>query len=259
MRVKDLIEPEIAALGFTTRWVPMDRVDGRAGNLVAEHPCALGKGKCGKRILLIGHMDTVFEPSSTFQSYSIVPGTEGRVATGPGVADMKGGLVILISALKAMKVAGVLDKAEITIVLSGDEERHGIPVSVSRKDMIDAAKHSDVALEFENASRDSGVDGKDAVRIGRRSAGSWRLEATGKTGHSSGVFGETLGYGAVYELVRILDAFRRELPEPGLTYNVGLMLGGATVEQNANRTAAMLPAKQTWCHRRRWLWATCAA
>jgi glutamate carboxypeptidase len=236
VRVKDVIEPQIAALGFTARWVPMEQLDGRAGDLVAEHPCALGKGKCGKRILLIGHMDTVFEPSSTFQTYAIVPGTDGRVATGPGVADMKGGLVVMLSSLKAMKAAGVLDKAEITIVLSGDEERHGSPVSVSRRDMIDAAKHSDVALEFENASRDAGVDGRDAVRIGRRSAGSWRLETTGRTGHSSGVFGESMGYGAVYELVRILDAFRRELPEPGLTYNVGLMLGGATVEQNATKT-----------------------
>jgi glutamate carboxypeptidase len=236
VRVKDVIEPQIAALGFTTRWVPMEALDKRAGDLVAEHPCPAGAGKCGKRILLIGHMDTVFEPNSTFQTYSIVPGTNGRVATGPGVADMKGGLVIMLSALKAMKTAGVLDKSDITIVLSGDEERHGTPVSVSRKDMIDAAQHSDLALEFENASRDTGVDGQDAVRIGRRSAGSWRLEATGKTGHSSGVFGESMGYGAVYELVRILDAFRRELPEPGLTYNVGLMLGGATVEQNANHT-----------------------
>jgi glutamate carboxypeptidase len=214
----------------------MSQIDGRAGDLVAEHPCALGRGKCGKRALLIGHMDTVFEPASTFQAYSVVPGTNGRVATGPGVADMKGGLVVMLAALRAMKASGALDKAEITIVLSGDEERHGTPTSVSRKDMIDAAKHSDLALEFENATREGGLDGKDAVRIGRRSAGSWRLETTGKTGHSSGIFNETMGYGAIYELTRILDAFRRELPEPGLTYNVGLILGGATLEQNANKT-----------------------
>jgi glutamate carboxypeptidase len=243
VRVKDVLEPEIAALGFRTRWNPMESVDGRAGDLVAEHPCALGKGKCGKRILLIGHMDTVFEPSSTFQRYEIVPGTNGRVATGPGTVDMKGGLVVMLSALRAMKAAGVLDKSEITIVLSGDEERHGTPVSVSRKDMIDAAKHSDLALEFENATRAGGLDGKDAVRIGRRSSESWRLETTGKTGHSSGVFGETMGDGAVYEMARILDEFRRELTEPGLTYNVGLMLCGATVEQNADRTGGTATGK----------------
>ncbi|QMV19540.1 M20/M25/M40 family metallo-hydrolase [Granulicella sp. 5B5] len=241
VKVKDVIEPRLVGLGFTTHWNSMEPLDGRAGDLVAEHPCAMGAGKCGKRILLIGHMDTVFEPTSTFQKYEIVPGTNGRVATGPGAADMKGGLVIMLSALRAMKVVGVLDKSEITIVLSGDEENHGRPTSVSRKDMIDAAKHSDLALEFENASRDAGsggtgVDGQDAVRIGRRSSTSWRLETTGRTGHSSQVFGEEMGYGAVYELVRILDQFRTELPEPGLTYNVGLVLGGATVQQNANKT-----------------------
>jgi glutamate carboxypeptidase len=236
VQVKDVLEPQIAALGFTTHWNDLSHVDGRAGDLVAEHPCPLGKGKCGQRALLIGHMDTVFEPASSFQTYSIVPGRDGRVATGPGTADMKGGLVVMLAALRAMKASGALDKAEITIVLSGDEERHGTPTSVSRKDMIDAAHHADFALEFENATREGGLNGKDAVRIGRRSAGSWRLETTGKTGHSSGIFNESMGYGAIYELARILDQFRRELPEPGLTYNVGLVLGGATLEQNANKT-----------------------
>jgi glutamate carboxypeptidase len=225
--VKDVVMPQIEALGFRVRWVPMEAFDKRAGDLVAEHPCVAGTGKCGKRILLIGHMDTVFEPTSSFQSYSIVPGTEGRIATGPGVNDMKGGLVVLLSALKAMRAAGVLDKAEITIVLSGDEERHGDPASISRKDMVDAAKHSDLALEFENSSI---IDGKDMVRISRRSALSWKLETTGRTGHSSQIFREPMGYGAVYELTRILDQFRTQLREKGLTFNVGLVLGGATAK-----------------------------
>ena len=243
IKVKDVIEPELAALGFKTKWVPMDQLTGRAGDLVAEHPCSLGTGKCGKKLLLIGHMDTVFEPSSTFQKYSIVPGTNGRVATGPGTADMKGGLVVMLSALKAMKAAGVLDTAEISIVLSGDEERHGDPVSLARRDMIAAGKRSDFALEFENASRDGGVDGHDAVRIGRRSSFTWKLETTGKSGHSSGVFGKAMGYGAIYEMVRILDQFRTELTEPGLTYNVGLLLGGATAQRNADETGGEATGK----------------
>ena len=243
IKVKDVIEPQLAALGFKTKWVPMDQLTGRAGDLIAEHPCSLGSGKCGKRILLIGHMDTVFEPSSTFQKYEIVPGTGGRVATGPGIGDMKGGLVVMLSSLQAMKAAAVLDTTEITIVLSGDEERHGTPTSVARRDMIDAAKHSDLALEFENASRNGGVDGRDAVRIGRRSAISWKLEVTGKSGHSSAVFGKSLGYGAIYELARILDQFRAELAEPGLTYNVGLVLGGATAERNADDTGGTATGK----------------
>jgi glutamate carboxypeptidase len=231
--VKDVIAPQLEALGFKVQWMPMESLDGRAGDLVAEHVCAAGTGKCGKRILLIGHMDTVFELSSSFQKFSIVPGTNGNVATGPGVNDMKGGLVVMLTALKAMKAAGVLENAEIRIVLSGDEERHGNPVSVSRKDMIDAAKRSDVALEFEAGGI---VNDKEVQSISRRSAGSWRVETSGRTGHSSQVFSERMGDGAVYELVRILDEFRRELKEPGLTYNVGLVLGGATATMNANGT-----------------------
>jgi glutamate carboxypeptidase len=231
--VKDVVAPQIEALGFKVQWMPMESLDGRAGDLVAEHVCAAGAGKCGKRLLLIGHLDTVFELSSSFQKYSIVPGTNGNVATGPGVNDMKGGLVVMLAALQAMKTAGALNNAEIRIVLSGDEERHGTPVSVSRKDMIDAAKKSDVALEFEAGGI---VDGKEVQSISRRSAGTWRVETTGRAGHSSQVFSERMGDGAIYELARILDAFRKELKEPGLTYNVGLVLGGATATMNANGT-----------------------
>jgi glutamate carboxypeptidase len=238
--VKDVVAPQIEALGFKVQWMPTESLDGRAGDLVAEHVCAAGSGKCGKRLLLIGHLDTVFEPSSSFQKYSIVPGTNGNVATGPGVNDMKGGLVVMLTALKAMKAAGTLDNAEIRIVLSGDEERHGEPVSVSRKDMIDAAKRSDVALEFEPGGM---VNGKEVQSISRRSSTTWRLETSGRSGHSSQVFSERMGEGAVYELARILDAFRKELREPGLTYNVGLVLGGATATMNANGTGGEATGK----------------
>jgi len=148
--------------------------------------------------------------------------------------------VVMLTSLQAMKAAGVLENAEIRIVLSGDEEHHGVPVSLSRKDMIDAAKRSDVALEFESGGM---VSGKEVQSISRRSAGGWRLETSGKTGHSSQVFGERMGDGAVYELARILDAFRKELREPGLTYNVGLVLGGATAAMNANGTGGEATGK----------------
>jgi glutamate carboxypeptidase len=146
----------------------------------------------------------------------------------------------MLTALKAMKAAGTLDNAEIRIVLSGDEEKHGTPASVSRKDMIDAAKRSDVALEFEAGGM---VNGKDVQSISRRGAGDWRLETSGRTGHSSQVFSERMGDGAVYELARILDEFRKELREPGLTYNVGLVLGGATATMNASGTGGEATGK----------------
>jgi len=212
---------ELSGLGFEVQWIPMDEVE-RAGVLVAEHKCPAGAEKCGKRMLLIGHMDTVFEKTSPFQTWTV----NGNIATGPGTNDMKGGLVDMLYALKAMQAAGVLKDAEIAVVLSGDEEAHGEPASISRRDMIAAARHSDVALEFEGTPR---VDGVFYGSVSRRSSITWHLKTTGETGHSSGIFNERMGYGAIYELARILDDFRTQLPEPYLTYNVGMMLGGSSV------------------------------
>ena len=227
--MKDVVAPEIEALGFKVQWMPMQSLDGRAGDLVAEHPCPAGTRKCGKRLLLIGHMDTVFEPSSSFQRYSIVPGTNGNVATGPGVIDMKGGLVVMLTALKAMKAAGTLDNAEIRIVLSGDEERHGEPTSVSEEghDRCGEAERCGAGVREHLADRWEGHGADCAAELDY-----WELETSGRSGHSSQIFRETMGYGAIYELARILDAFRKELPEPGLTFNVGLVLGGATAKMN---------------------------
>jgi glutamate carboxypeptidase len=238
--VKNLIQPRLEALGFKITWVPMQALTNRAGDLVAEHACPSGEGKCGKRFLLIGHMDTVFEPSSTFQKYAIVPNTDNRGATGPGVDDMKGGLVIMLTALDAMKAAGALDQTEIRIVLSGDEERTGTPIEIARRDMIAAAKQSDVALEFEPSVL---IQNQDSVSIGRRSSTTWHIEAKGLSGHSSQIFGDHLGYGAIYEIARILDAFRKELPEEGLTFSPGLILGGATEQINADSTGGSATGK----------------
>jgi len=211
---------QLTDLGFKVQWIDMDAVK-RAGVLVAEHPCP-EPGKCGKRMLLIGHMDTVFEKDSPFQKYTV----NGHIATGPGTNDMKGGLVDMLYALKALQAAGVLKQMEITAVLSGDEEEHGEPVSISRRDMIAAAHHSDVALEFEGTPR---LDGVFYGSVSRRSSITWHLKTTGETGHSSAIFSPGKGYGAIYELTRILDTFRTELPEPYLTFNVGMVLGGTSI------------------------------
>ena len=218
--VADIMKSELSDLDFHVQWIPMEEVQ-RAGVLVAEHPCP-ESGKCGKRMLLIGHMDTVFEKTSPFQTYTV----KDHIGTGPGVNDMKGGLVIMLFALKAMKAAGVLNHAEITIVLSGDEEDHGEPSTISRRDMIAAAHHSDVALEFEGTPRTNGIF---YGSVSRRSSITWHINATGETGHSSGIFSDHMGFGAIYELTRILDAFRTELPEPSLTFNIGMVAGGTAV------------------------------
>ena len=221
-RIGEIMRSQLEPLGFDVRWVPMTAVN-RAGHLVAEHK---GTGR-GKRMLLIGHMDTVFEKDSPFQKYE----RHGDKAVGPGVNDMKDGLAIMVSALRAMKTAGTLKDATVTIVLSGDEENAGQPQSISRADMIKAATRSDVALEFESLTQE---DGHDMGSIARRSSTSWTLRTSAKSGHSSGVFSAEAGFGANYELTRVLDAFRQTLREPNATYNVGLMLGGATAEWSAN-------------------------
>jgi glutamate carboxypeptidase len=222
--VAKIMEAQFTSLGFHVDWVPMDSIQ-RAGDLVATHPCPQ-PGQCGKRMLLIGHMDTVFEKTSPFQKYSV----QGNIATGPGTSDMKGGLVDMLSALRALQAARALEHAEITVVLSGDEEDHGEPTNVSRRDMIAAAHHSDVALEFEGTPRSNGIF---YGSVSRRSSITWHLKTTGQTGHSSGIFNQQMGDGAIYELVRILDTFRTQMPEPYLTYNVGMILGGSSLTVNA--------------------------
>lgn len=229
--VGKMVAAELEPLGFDVRWVDMTEA-GRSGHLIAEHK---GSGQ-GRRMLLIAHLDTVFEPDSPFQTFV----RKGDIAEGPGVGDIKGGVVIIVTALRAMKAAGTLDDADITIVMTGDEEKPGHPLSLVRRDLIAAGKAADVALDFEGLSRSGG---KDVGSIARRSSTSWTLTATGRSGHSSGVFSEGAGYGAIYELARILDAFREELPEPNLTYNVGLVLGGADASVNDGGTGGSATGK----------------
>ncbi|WP_293466560.1 M20/M25/M40 family metallo-hydrolase [Phenylobacterium sp.] len=230
-QVGRMLRPEFEQLGFEVRWVPMAKV-GRAGHLIATHK---GNGR-GKRILLIGHLDTVFEPDSPFQGWK----RDGDIVEGPGVGDMKGGDVVMVAALRAMHAAGALKDADITVVLTGDEEKPGAPLAEARADLIAAGRASDVALDFEGLSR---VDGRDVGSIARRSSTSWTIRATAKSGHSSGVCKPNAGCGAIYELARIVDEFRRELPEPNLTYNVGVILGGAQAALNAGDTGGEASGK----------------
>lgn len=209
----EIMRHELEPLGFRVRWVDM-AATGRAGHLVAIHS---GDGR-GQRVLLIGHLDTVFEPTSAFQQYR----RTGDRATGPGVIDDKGGLVVIVGALRAMKAAGTLSHADIAIVLTGDEERPGQPTALARADLIAAGRRADAALEYEPIASEGG---RDFGTVARRSGSAWELRTTGHSGHSSGVFGG-VGYGAIYEMARILDTFRATLIEPHATFNVGLVAGG---------------------------------
>jgi glutamate carboxypeptidase len=215
-RVGALFARELRALGFTTRWVPLPPRMKRAGHLVAER-----RGARGKRILLIGHLDTVL-PGGRWR-------VEGGVARGSGVVDMKGGDVVALAALRALHRAGVLDGAQIIVVFTGDEEEPGRPTEESRAALVEAARRSDVALAFEPAIRNTAT-------VARRGTSVWKLEVRAATGHSSGIFGDALGSGAIFEAARILSRFHDELREPYLTYSPGLILGGSQLEHDAPRS-----------------------
>ncbi|HTF17975.1 MAG TPA: M20/M25/M40 family metallo-hydrolase [Chryseolinea sp.] len=221
-KVGQLYKPKLEALGFTTRWVD-GKAFGRAGHLVAEH---VGS-QSGKKILLIGHLDTVFEPDSPFQKFSMI---NDSTAQGPGAGDMKGGNVIMIQSLQALAKAGLLKDMNIVVVMSGDEESSGRPLALARHDLIEAAKWADVAIGFEDG------DGLfEHANISRRSASHWELRVTGVPAHSSQVFTKDIGAGAIYEASRILYQFYDALStEQDLTFNPGVILGGTAVEYDDN-------------------------
>src|SRR3989442_13958747 len=127
-------------------------------------------------------------------------------------------------ALRALAKLHALDNTSITVVFTGDEEKPGSPLEVTRAELVSAAKRSDLALGFEGIVKDK--QGKDTATIGRRAASGWMLTVAGKPGHSSGVFGESSGFGAIYEGARILNAFREQVAEPDLTFNPGAVVGG---------------------------------
>lgn len=210
---------EFDAIGFKTKWLEMPPEMKRAGHLLAEH-----SGTKGKRLLLLGHIDTVLF-GEKFRR-------EGSKAYGTGGADMKGGDVVLLYALKALHDAGALNDRQITVMLTGDEESPGHPHKNSRGAMVAAAKHSDIALSFE------GARGSNAT-VGRRGASFWKLEVTGATGHSSQIFKEQMGSGAIFEAARILNQFYEQLhAEKDMTFNPAVIVGGTDVELNGpNGTA----------------------
>ena len=213
-QVADVFDQELKALGFETRWHDLSAVD-RAGHLFADNG---GPGVCQ---LLIGHLDTVFEASSPFQNFQ----RQGDTATGPGVSDMKGGDVVILFALKALKAAGVLDEGRYVVALIGDEEKSGSPKSISRKHLIDAAKSCDVGLGFEYATS------LNAATVARRGSSGWRLTVTGERAHSSMIFSEAVGSGAIFEAARILTRFHEQLTgEQYLTFNPGMIAGGTEVD-----------------------------
>lgn len=224
--VGEILDGELAALGFRTRWIDFPPSVNRAGHLYAERT-----GRRGRRLLLIGHLDTVFEADDAFQTFE----RRGSVGIGPGTDDMKGGDVTMVLALQALASVGALDDTTIRVVVTGDEERPGEPLELVRRDLIAAARESDVALGFEGGVRDAQGDWGT---IARRSASGWTLIVRGQQAHSSQIFADGVGAGAIFEASRILNDFYEEVRgEEYLTFNAGLIVGGTDVTYDEDAAA----------------------
>jgi glutamate carboxypeptidase len=229
-QVGQVFEREFSGMGFDTRWVEGAAFN-RAGHLLASY------GNSGPKVLMIGHLDTVFAEDSPFQRYEPL---EGNRVRGPGITDMKGGDVVIVSALKALQAAGVLDQLSVRVVLMGDEENRGEPYDIATAVLVEAAEWADVAIGFED-----GDGNPETIVVARRGSTSWQLTVSGTPSHSSQIFQPEVGYGAIYEAARILDGFRTALSsEPNLTFNPGVIVGGTDTALDADTSAGTAFGKE---------------
>ena len=188
-KVGAVLMQKFTDLGMKTEWLPGSEFN-RSGHLVAKT-----EGGKGKKILMIGHLDTVFELDSPNQEWIRI---DENIVKGPGIGDMKGGDVIILQTLTALNVQGLLKEMNIWVIMTGDEELSGRPLTKSKAALVEGAKWADIALGYENGDGDPGT-----VNVARRSSSGWTLTVTGKAAHSSQVFKPEVGAGAIYEASRI--------------------------------------------------------
>lgn len=213
---RQLLGRELRQLGFATQEYPSEPVpilNCNGGEMTfANHLVATRRGGKPKRIFLSGHMDTVFGPTDTFQSLRV---DRQGVLRGPGVADMKGGIVVMLYALKALHAHGRLDNANITVLLNSDEEIGSLG---SRPLLERLARQHDVGLVFESSEN-------NLLARARKGLGQARLKVTGRESHAGGAHeqGVSANLALAHKVVAIeeLTDYRR-----GVTVNVGVMSGG---------------------------------
>jgi glutamate carboxypeptidase len=180
------------------------------GDHLVWHTPAFARG--GKeRVLLIGHHDTVFPPGS-FERWEV----DGDILRGPGVLDMKGGLVTVWAALGALSEVGALAEVPVALVSVGDEE---IGSPESQPMLRDLAANVGAALVFE-AGR-----AEDRIITRRKGTGGMRIAARGRAAHAGNYHAE--GRNAIWAIARFIDAAQRLTDyDRGVTVNVGTVAGG---------------------------------
>jgi glutamate carboxypeptidase len=212
----EIFSTELRGLGFNVDALPgglieMPSCPGTNYDIdLADHVLASKPGN-GTRLLLMGHLDTVFRFDSPFQSYR----QDGDRVFGPGVADMKGGLVVMLYALKALHAQGLLQDMDISVLLNSDEEMGSLS---SRQYVEEQAREHDFGLVYES----SGMN--NLVRQ-RKGLGQARFVVNGRASHAGGAHEQ--GRSAIKELAyKIVEIENLTDYETGVTVNVGIVSGG---------------------------------
>ncbi len=214
--LRNLLETELQSLGFATESRPGGEIEmlscTKNTMRFAPHLLARRTGVQPTNILLNGHLDTVFPKHDDFQSMII---EEDGTLKGPGVLDMKGGIIVMTYALKALHQFGLLQAATITIFLNTDEE---IGSFGSRPILEELAQHHDLGLIFEGS--------KDHKLVRQRKGlGQGRIKVTGREAHAGAAHAE--GVSAILELAHKVVALEALTNYDALrTVNVGTMQGG---------------------------------
>lgn len=216
-----ILRAQLKKLGFTVEVRPGIKLDqpgtGDAvtGPILIARRAAKYQDEGARRLLLSGHMDTVFETSSSFQKYKQDKETP-YLATGPGVIDMKGGMVVMMYALEALNNENLLDRANWVVVLNSDEEVGSLG---SRAVIEGEARNADYGFVFEGGRKGGAMVGS------RRGLGQFHLSVEGVAAHAGSSHSE--GRSAVRELAKkILEVEALTNYKKGLTLNTGTFQGG---------------------------------
>ena len=212
---RDLLQSELKALGFKTKRHPSDSLQTLSCSggqvFIADHLVARHKGP-GQKILLNGHMDTVFSATDEFQGMQVL--ADGTIK-GPGVADMKGGLVVMLNALRALQANGQMKDANFTVLLNSDEEIGSLG---SRKLIEKLAREHDIGVVFEGSYQNE-------LTLARKGLGQVRLKITGRESHAGAAHED--GVSASLELAhKIIELEKLTDYESQSTVNVGVISGG---------------------------------
>jgi len=215
----------LAALGADVRWIPGDprpewlwRPAGRDvadGGPPATAVATRGVGASSPRIMLAGHVDTVHDPHGDFQELSVAP--DRRTATGPGAADMKGGILLAISALECLAECG--HEIAWTMLLNADEETGSFHSAGALRAV---ARTHEFGLALEPALPDG------SLAIERMGTGMFHIEARGRSAHVGRDF--TAGVSAVYALARVISAVETIVDvDAGRLVSIGPLRGASVV------------------------------